>query len=739
MPSPARPQEHNSPADGQLIRFDRYQLDIRSGELRKEGRKVRLQAQPFQLLVLLLQNAGRVVTREDVRRELWPGDTFIDFDHGLAAAVNKIRDALCDSADKPRFIETLPRRGYRFIGKLEHDPPVEIRARLEEVPSRETNARESKSETLESAETTAATPTSRTRTWAVGASLVLLGAGIALGFVLLLGQKKSELPPQDWTITQFTSYPGVTTAPAFSPDGSRIAFGWDTKGANNFDLYVKALRGEALLRLTSHPATWLSASWSPDGTQIAFMRIAGSDTGLYVVSALGGAEQKLVATRTPYDLAAPISWSPDGKFIAYSDQIDGADADRMFLYSMDTRESRLFYHDPACRHEAELTFSNDGKQVAWYCVRRLDAIDLIVGDPDGRTRRFVRTMKLVPAGLSWSPDDKKIVMPQVGPDESRLYEVDLNDGDIMLTPAGVSERRGVWATVSAKTSAMAWDAYRYHIDLLRKDLQDPSKPVEPILESSKDENQASYSPDGAHVAFDSNRSGIWSVWLGDADGSNLTQISRDVAGYPRWSPDSRHIAYQQSDGDEWTVYVADINERVGRKLMTSVTSVSAPFWSPDGKWLYFEGYSSFRRKFYRCSLDCNANETLVRDGPKAFNLQATADGSYWYYVRGDEVDRKLFRESFSDGHIGPAEEVAGIPILADEYSFFLGDNGIYFVADDKPKTLSYLDFTTRKTKTLLTTEKNIGSGFWISRDERIALLPQSFDNHQDIMLAEPKR
>src|ERR1700743_857333 len=125
MLSQASPQEADSNPYAQVIRFDRYQVDVRSGELRKEGRKIRLQAQPFQLLVLLLQNAGRVVSREDVRRELWPGDTFVDFDHGLAAAVNKIRDALCDSADKPKFIETLPRRGYRFVVKIEPEPPGE--------------------------------------------------------------------------------------------------------------------------------------------------------------------------------------------------------------------------------------------------------------------------------------------------------------------------------------------------------------------------------------------------------------------------------------------------------------------------------------------------------------------------------------------------------------------------------------------------------------------------------------
>src|SRR3984957_15343145 len=134
MSSPAFPHDRESSPETQLIRFDRYQLDLNAGELRKEGRKVRLQAQPFQLLVLLLRNSGKVVSREDVKRELWPGDTFVDFDHGLAAAVNKVREALCDSADKPKFVETLPRRGYRFIGKIEPEPPVEIRVRVAELP-----------------------------------------------------------------------------------------------------------------------------------------------------------------------------------------------------------------------------------------------------------------------------------------------------------------------------------------------------------------------------------------------------------------------------------------------------------------------------------------------------------------------------------------------------------------------------------------------------------------------------
>src|SRR5207302_8461801 len=98
--------------------FGPFEADLHSGELRKNGRKVRLQAQPFQLLAMLLERPGELVTREEICQKLWSGDTFVDFDHSLGTAVNKIREVLNDSAAEPRYIETLPRRGYRFIGQL---------------------------------------------------------------------------------------------------------------------------------------------------------------------------------------------------------------------------------------------------------------------------------------------------------------------------------------------------------------------------------------------------------------------------------------------------------------------------------------------------------------------------------------------------------------------------------------------------------------------------------------------
>lgn len=108
----------------QLIRFDNFELDLRAGELRKGGIRIRLQEQPFLILQTLLENPGEVVTRDELQKKIWPADTFVDFDHGLHAAVNRLRAALNDSADRPRYVETVARRGYRFIGKLEASQPA---------------------------------------------------------------------------------------------------------------------------------------------------------------------------------------------------------------------------------------------------------------------------------------------------------------------------------------------------------------------------------------------------------------------------------------------------------------------------------------------------------------------------------------------------------------------------------------------------------------------------------------
>src|SRR5208337_4040275 len=111
--------------EGATFRFGSFDVDLQSGEVRRSGVKIKLQEQPFQILALLLERAGEVVSREELQRKLWTADTFVDFDNGLNIAVKKLRVALGDDAEAPRYIETLPRRGYRFLAPVEHRPVTE--------------------------------------------------------------------------------------------------------------------------------------------------------------------------------------------------------------------------------------------------------------------------------------------------------------------------------------------------------------------------------------------------------------------------------------------------------------------------------------------------------------------------------------------------------------------------------------------------------------------------------------
>src|SRR6266852_6336432 len=164
------------------LRFGVFELDLRAGELRKRGLRIRFQEQPFQLLAMLLEHPGEVVTREELQKKLWPADTFVDFDHGLNKAINKIREALGDSAESPRFVETVARRGYRFIVDVAvvdlESAPRDAHAPLADRDPLAPDDREPS----DAAEQTAG-PTGRG--WQ--RTLTITGCGLALASVILVG------------------------------------------------------------------------------------------------------------------------------------------------------------------------------------------------------------------------------------------------------------------------------------------------------------------------------------------------------------------------------------------------------------------------------------------------------------------------------------------------------------------------------------------------------------------------
>jgi DNA-binding winged helix-turn-helix (wHTH) protein len=252
-----------------VIRFAAFAADLHTGELRRNGRKIRLPNQSFVALSMLVTRPGQLVTREELRARLWPADTLVEYEQGLNAAINRLREALGDCASDPKFIETLPRRGYRFIAPVDSgiapEPPAAVPA-VEAAPA------------ADAAENPAP---DRSRSRSIRTMLLFAAAGLCAAALLIAlmirlagDTKRSALDSMNLKLAPFTSLPGEERAPAFAPDGNAIAFAWNGDPHNHlqFDLYVKSMDSERMLRLTNEPARWISPAWSPDGTQIAFAR-----------------------------------------------------------------------------------------------------------------------------------------------------------------------------------------------------------------------------------------------------------------------------------------------------------------------------------------------------------------------------------------------------------------------------------------------------------------------------------
>jgi Tol biopolymer transport system component len=494
-------------------------------------------------------------------------------------------------------------------------------------------------------------------------------------------------------------------------------------------LYVKAVGSETLLRLTNHPSDWISSTWSPDGTQIAFHRLAADDNGIYVVPALGGPERKLVATHTPYDVAAPMSWSPDGKWLAYADTENGRPGDRAFLLNMETMESHEFPHDRSCRHEGLLTFSHGGQQLLLLCVHHTIGFEYLITDLGGKSRRSLAALHELPTSAAWTGDDRSVVVAVSTETGSHFREILVSDGDVRKIP----DIGGDWPTISRDGHKLAFSVFDNHTNIFRKDLRNPGAPAVEMYPSTLPQDNAQYSPDGRHVAFDSMRSGVWSVWLADSDGGKLVQISHgDAAGYPRWSPDSQKIAFMATDASGvLSVYTADISDRVAHRVKTNVQNTNLPYWSHDGKWIYFLGYEGNGHQLYRCPSEGGDASLLVGSFEVTEPIESP-DGKALYFPSrfGDAFMMRLALDAAG----ATPQQVPQMPKIFDQNQVAVTSDGIYFTPQDNPRTLSFYDFANWQTRAIFNLGKPLGYGMSLSPDARYLLYTQVDASNASIML-----
>ncbi len=399
-------EEANSPA--RVFRFSSFELDLRAGELRKHGLRIKLQDQPLQILALLLEKPGEVVTREQLRDRLWPADTFVDFDHSLNSAVKKLRQALSDDPDVPRFIETLPRRGYRFIAEV-RDGSQPISA----VAEKEAGSNGSPASSIPATPAVALAPPVRShhwKLWLAGAFGFLLALGLATWFGF---RPTSAISPNlsPIRLVPLTTQSNGASKPSFSPDGNQIAYSWGGENPEHeVDIYIKQIGVEKPLQLTSDFGYNFYPAWSPDGRYIAFAH--GSKTekpGIYVLPAVGGPPRKLIELPNAESCKPIPSWSPDGKFLLFSDKIPSTPTCAVYQIGLDDMKVRQITSPPSpSTGDAAPTYSPDGSTLAF--VRSTKDVDEIYLMPayGGEPRRLTFDNRLI-LGLTWTPDSKELV------------------------------------------------------------------------------------------------------------------------------------------------------------------------------------------------------------------------------------------------------------------------------------------------------------------------------------------
>lgn len=455
---------------GRTFQFGAFEVNERSGELRKHGARIRVQEQPFQILVLLLERPGEIVGREEIRGKLWAENTYVDFDNAISSAVRKLREALGDSADNPRFIETLAKRGYRFIGPTETrlPPPLAApkRTRIRVVP-------------------------------------------IAAGMLLILGIAAWWLWPRpkpaaaQSTPLPLTAARGWERNPSFSPDGSQIAYAWDETGTgNDSHIYVKLVGSGRPVQLTQDPKPDFVPSWSPDGRSIAFVRTLDQGSAIYLIPPVGGTERKLADGY----FYGSVHWSPDGRFLAVADRKSANQPPSLYLIAAENGEElRLTTPPNASTTDADPVLSPDGRTLlfarcggTYTCGLYL--LDLSAGYRPSAEPRLLREEAGPISGVAWTADAKEAIY--AFSDRGDIWSFRLMR---IRVEAGAKPERITYAAESISGPAIAPRGDRLAYTQNSEDVDiwqvQTGKPPRSFASSTRIDFSPQYSPDGKRVAF----------------------------------------------------------------------------------------------------------------------------------------------------------------------------------------------------------------------------------------------
>ena len=684
------PVEHQETAAARF-RFGLFEADAESGELRKSGIRIRLQAQPFRVLVCLLERPGEVVSREEIQQQLWGTDTIVDFDHSLGTAINKLREALGDSAENPRFIETLARRGYRFIA------PVTVvgggaarRSSAETEPTLGVVAMAGAHAVRADAEATA--PAAKRWTGLRIAVAVVVGLTLAAGgYLTAIWERPSyTAPPHIVQITfsgrvgpgdpLFESFAGTAT------DGARIYF---SQIENGRAVLAQALIADGetdTLPLPEELAAPSLGNISPDGSRLLLRNhlATAPEQALWVVSTIGG-----TARRIPGIVAHDATWMPDGQRILY------ASGDDLYIARDNGSESHKLATLPG--RAFWLRWSPNGAHLRFTLLNsetHTSALWEVASDGSGAHVLLPNWNSAPPAECcgSWTDDGRYYVFQSARGGDSNIWAIPegggffggafaRNQAPIPITNGPLDYQAPITERGGRRTFLVGLNT---QAELLRYDRG--ASIFVPYSSGLSNARRVEFSRDGKWAAWIRQDDGT--LWRSRSDGSGGVQLTgRPMQVFTmQWSPDARQLVMMgRQPGKPWKVYTMDADGGHLQEVLDEARSEADPDWSPDGKQLVFGrlpdlmAEASQPKAIYLVDLATKAMTKLpVSDG--LFSPRWSANGKYIAALSIDQKKLMLFEVAAKTWRVLAEQNIADPAWSHDDSAIYFHD----FAQTDQP-------------------------------------------------------
>lgn len=646
-----------------------------------EGKEATKHVTPktMEVLLCLVDHVGQVVTRQTLLDAVWPRAHIGE--EVITRTISDLRSALEDDRKAPRYIETIPKVGYRLIARVERPGAGGL-----DAPER-SNAEEDAGAPGPAAHDRRPSPRVGVLVFAAALAAILLGLGMSLRFDV-----ERPAPAAPLSAVPVTSFPGFESTAEVSPDGRSVVYSRSDPGTGSgsatadeprgADLYVQSVDGGEPRQLTRDPAYDFGATWSPDGLRLAFGRYSREDGAVGVrctlleIPAAGGPERVLGSCGN--NATADFAWSPSGEWIAFSDRRSGDVTFGIYLLSTVNGESRLLVApDEPHWGDRDPHFSPDGRQVAFtrsLSMNTQDVFRIAVagGEPvpvttDGRSIR----------GHAWLPDGSGLVVSSRRSGSRGLWRFPIDGGSPSWLPIAVDHS---WnPTLGRSGGPLVFERRLLEAGLRSRALVAESEPVA-LLESTRQDRDPQLSPDGRRIAFASNRSGHFEIWSASADGSGPTQLTAMNGAYtgaPRWSPDSGEIVFDARLDGQADVYRMRPGEEPERLTVDPANDLAASY-SPDGRFIYFGSNRTGEWQIWRRPVDAETLEQVTAGG--GYEALIAAGGETLYCSRFGEDG--LFRVELASVAlpVRGGERVTGTESLAGHGYWTLVGETLYWLA-----------------------------------------------------------